>query len=312
MNGASEIAAESPMNSNPTENPNPVRPFYWSVRRELWENRSIYMAPIVAAVVVLFGFGMTAFNLPQLRRNALALEPARMRAAIELPYDAAAMMIMFTVFIVAIFYCLDALHGERRDRSILFWKSLPVSDLTSVLSKAFVPLAILPVVTFVVVFATQLLMLVLSTLVLLPSGLAGTTWQLLPWPRLLSILLYGLVTSALWEAPVYAWLLLVSSWARRATFLWAVLPWLAIGAIEKLAFDTTHFIRMLVHRLTGGFNVGFVVVEYPKETHVPVVDRLTQFDPVKFLSNPGLWIGLVIAAAFLIATVRLRRSRGPL
>jgi ABC-2 type transport system permease protein len=289
-----------------------TRPFYWSVRRELWENRSIYMAPLIAASVVLFGFGMTAFRLPQLRRNALALESARMRAAIELPYDAAAMMIMFTVFIVGIFYCLDALHGERRDRSILFWKSLPVSDRTSVLSKAIVPLAILPLLTFVIVVATQLVMLLLSTAVLLPSGLAGTTWQLLPWPRLSLILFYGLVTSALWEAPIFAWLLLVSSWARRATFLWAVLPWLAISAIEKLAFDTTFFIRMLVRRLTGGFEEGFVVVHYPKDAHVPVVDRLTQFDPLKFFSSPGLWIGLVIAAVFLIGTIRLRRYRGPL
>ncbi|MEY2574520.1 MAG: type transport system permease protein, partial [Verrucomicrobiota bacterium] len=231
----------------------PTRPFFWSVRRELWENRSIYLAPMIAAGVVLFGFGITAFSLPRLRHNALALESTRMRAAIELPYDAAAMMIMFTVFIVGIFYCLDALHGERRDRSILFWKSLPVSDLISVLSKAIVPLAILPLLTLVIVLATQFIMLLLSTAVLLPSGLAGTTWQLLPWPRLSLILLYGLVTSALWEAPVFAWLLLVSSWARRATFLWAVLPWLAISAIEKLAFDTTFFIRMLVHRLTGGF-----------------------------------------------------------
>jgi ABC-2 type transport system permease protein len=111
---------------------------------------------------------------------------------------------------------------------------------------------------------------------------------------------------------VFAWLLLVSSWARRATFLWAVLPWLAISAIEKLAFDTTFFIRMLVGRLTGGFEEGFVVVHYPKETHVPVVDRLTQFDPLKFISSPGLWIGLVIAAAFLIAAIRVRRYRGPL
>lgn len=289
-----------------------TRPFYWSVRRELWENRSIYFAPLIAAGVVLFGFGITAFRLPQLRVNALALESVRQRAAIEMPYDIAAMMIMFTVFIVGIFYCLDALHGERRDRSILFWKSLPVSDLTSVLSKAIVPLAILPLLTFVIVLATQFIMLLLSTAVLVPSGLAGTTWQLLPWPRLLLILLYGLVTSALWEAPVFAWLLLVSSWARRATFLWAVLPWLAISAIEKLAFDTTFFIRMLVSRLTGGFEEGFVVVKYSKDAHVPVVDRLTQFDPLKFLSSPGLWIGLVIAAAFLVATVRLRRYRGPL
>lgn len=289
-----------------------IRPFYWSVRRELWENRSIYIAPLIAAGVVLFGFGITAFGLPQRRLNALALESGRQRAAIELPYDAAAMMIMFTVFIVGIFYCLDALYGERRDRSVLFWKSLPVSDRTSVLSKAIVPLAILPVLTFVIVLATQFFMLLVSTLVLLPSGLAGTTWHLLPWPRLLLILAYGLVTSALWEAPVYAWMLLVSSWAKRATFLWAVLPWLAISAIEKLAFDTTYFGRMLVNRLTGGFEEGFVVVHYPKETHVPVVDRLTQFDPQKFLSSPGLWIGLIIAAAFLIAAIRLRRYRGPL
>jgi ABC-2 type transport system permease protein len=290
----------------------PTKPFFWSVRRELWENKSIYLAPLVAAAVVLFGFGITAFRLPQLRMNALALESVRQRSAIEVPYDVAAMMIMFTVFIVGIFYCLDALHGERRDRSILFWKSLPVSDHTAVLSKLFVPMAILPVITFVVVIATQLIMLLLSTAVLLPSGLAGTTWQLLPWPRLASILLYGLVTSALWEAPIFGWLLLVSSWAKRATFLWAILPWLAIGAIEKLAFDTTYFMRMLVQRLTGGFNVGFVVVEYPKDAHVPIVDRLTHFDPLKFLSSPGLWIGLVIAAVFLIGAIRLRRSGGPL
>lgn len=314
MNKEPNNLPDAPLEAQPNVLPlvSATRPFYWSVRRELWENRSLYMAPLIAAGVVLIGFGMTAFNLPQLRRNALALEPARMRAAIELPYDAAAMMIMFTVFIVGIFYCLDALHGERRDRSILFWKSLPVSDLTSVLSKAIVPLAILPLLTFVIILATQFIMLLLSTAMLLPSGLASTTWQLLPWPRLSLILGYGLLTSALWEAPVFAWLLLVSSWARRATFLWAVLPWLAISAIEKLAFDTTYFIRMLVHRVTGGFEEGFTVVKFPKQTHVPVVDRLTELDPVKFLASPGLWIGLIIAAAFLFATVRLRRSRGPL
>jgi ABC-2 type transport system permease protein len=290
----------------------PTRPFFWSVRRELWENRSIYIAPLVAAGVVLCGFGITAFRLPRLRANALALESVGQRAAIEMPYDLAAMMIMFTAFIVGIFYCLDALHGERRDRSILFWKSLPVSDLTSVLSKAIVPVAILPVITFVIVFATQLVMLLISTAVLLPSGLAGTTWQLLPWPRLLLILFYGLVTSVLWEAPVYAWLLLVSSWAKRATFLWAVLPWLALSAIEKIVFDTTFFIRMLVSRLTGGFEQGFVVVGNSRDGHVPVVDRLTELDPLKFLSSPGLWIGLLVAAAFLAVAVHLRRSRGPL
>ena len=300
----SELAARAPMSA--------TRPLFWSVRRELWENRSIYMAPLIAGGVVLFGFAITAFGLPERRHNALALEPTRMRAAIELSYDAAAMMIMFTAFIVGVFYCLDALHGERRDRSILFWKSLPVSDLTAVLSKAIIPLAILPLLTFVIAIVTQFLMLLMSTAVLLPSGLAGTTWKLLPWFQLSVILFYGLITMALWQAPLFGWLLLVSGWVRRATFLWAVLPWLAVCAIEKIAFNTSHFAAMLNHRVTGSFEEAFVVVKYPQGAHVPVVDRLTQLDPLKFLSSPGLWIGLVIAAVFLAATIRLRRYRGPL
>jgi len=108
-----------------------VRPFYWSVWRELWENRSIYIAPLIVAGIILFGSFVNAFRLPELRRNALALDPAHRQAAIEMPYDMAAMMLIFTAFIVGFFYCLDALYGERRDRSILFWKSLPVSDLNN-------------------------------------------------------------------------------------------------------------------------------------------------------------------------------------
>ena len=121
-----------------------TRPFYWSVWRELWENRSIYIAPLIVAAVQVFGFAISTIGLAERRRAVLLLDPAKQRAAIEQPYDMAAMMMIFTVFIVGVFYCLDALHGERRDRSILFWKSLPVSDLTTVLSKAIIPLVVLP------------------------------------------------------------------------------------------------------------------------------------------------------------------------
>lgn len=299
-------------NDHPVPPVAPTRPFYWSVRRELWENHSIYIAPAIAAGVVLFGFSIMAFHLPQLRRAALALEPTRMRAAIETPYDVAAMMIMFTAFIVAVFYCLDALHGERRDRSILFWKSLPVSDVTTVLSKAVVPLAILPLLAFVIATATQFVMLLISTVALMPAGTAGSTWVAVPLVRLCVILLYGIATMALWHAPVFGWLLLVSAWARRATFLWAVLPWLALCAIEKVAFNTSRFGALLSDRLGGSFETAFVVVPRLNGVHMPVVDRLAQLDPLKFLTSPALWIGLVIAAAFIAAAVRLRRSRGPL
>ena len=152
------------------------RPFYWSVWRELWENRSIYIAPLAVAVVVLFGFMISTYGMPERRRGVLLMDPAKQQALISEPYDGAAMMLIFTVFIVGVFYCLDALYGERRDRSILFWKSLPVSDLTTVLSKVSIPLVILPLVTFVIIVATQFVMLLWSSVVLLTSGLAGTTW----------------------------------------------------------------------------------------------------------------------------------------
>src|ERR1700737_4642021 len=106
-----------------------TRPLYWSVWRELWENRSIYIAPLIVAVFEVIGFAISTIGLADRRRAVLLLDPAHQRAAIEQPYDLAAMMMIFIAFIVGVFYCLDALHGERRDRTILFWKSLPVSVL---------------------------------------------------------------------------------------------------------------------------------------------------------------------------------------
>src|SRR5437867_6454504 len=141
----------------------PTRPFYWSLWRELWENHSIYIAPLIVAAVQVFGFAISVIGLAERRRAVLLLDPGKQRAAIEVPYDVAAMMMLFTVFIVGVFYCLDALHGERRDRSILFWKSLPVSDLTTVLSKVTIPLMVLPVISFAIVVCVELIMLLMTS-----------------------------------------------------------------------------------------------------------------------------------------------------
>jgi ABC-2 type transport system permease protein len=282
----------------------PTRPLYWSVWRELWENHSIYIAPLIVAGIILFGTIVSASHLPERRHNAMLLDPARRQAAIEMPYDIAAVMIIFTVFIVGVFYCLDALHGERRERSILFWKSLPVSDLTTVLSKAIVPLVILPLVSFAIIVVTQFIMLLISTAALLPSGLAATTWTNFNLFQQSLTLFYGLVAIALWHAPIYGWALLISGWARRATFLWAVLPLLAIGFFEKITFNTSHFASMLKERL-----LGFAPEAFAFDAHTFASVTMT---PGKYLSTPGLWIGLVFAVGFVAAAIRLRRYRGPL
>ena len=287
----------------------PARRMYWLIRRELWENRSIYLAPVAVAVLFLFGFLISTGHLRESMHTALALPPMKQHEKIAQPYNFAALLLMGATLLVGIFYCLDALYGERRDRSILFWKSLPVSDLTTVLSKASIPLLILPLLTVAITFVVQWIMLLASSVVLMGDRASlSALWTHLPLFQMSGMMLYHMVgIHALWYAPMWGWLLLVSSWARRAPFLWASLPLFAIGMVEKIAFNTTHFAALLESRIGGG----------PEATAMPgsapyAVDVMTHFTLVHFLLSPGLWIGLVITAAFLAAAVRLRRSHGPI
>ena len=162
-----------------------TRPMYWSVRRELWENRSIYVAPLAAAAVFMLGFLISLIWLPHSMRDISALDPAHQPAVLARQYSHAAMLLTLTAFLVGIFYSLDALYGERRDRSILFWKSLPVSDRTTVLSKASIPLVVLPLLIFAIIVTAQMMMLLLSTAVLLGNGPGvAMLWARLPLFRM--------------------------------------------------------------------------------------------------------------------------------
>jgi ABC-2 type transport system permease protein len=285
----------------------PTRPLYWSIRRELWENRSIYLVPLGLAAVTLLGFLISAIRLPAKMRAASGLDPMQQLQAIEKPFTFAAMLIMAASFVVGIVYCLDALHGERRDRSILFWKSLPVSDLTTVLSKMSIPLGVIPVLYFVITLATQWIMLLLASAVLLASGQnAAILWTHIPWFQMSAMLLFHLFgVHAIWYAPLYAWLVLVSAWARRAAFLWAALPVAAIAIIEKIALNSTHFVAMLAHHFGGDQGGDFIA-------STRAMDPLSYLMLGRFLTSPGLWIGLAIAAVFVAAAVRLRRQQGPI
>jgi len=283
------------------------RPFYWSVRRELWENRSIYLAPLAVAVVVLLGFLINASHLVR-THGLLALHIPNDSSPIEQPYAIAAVLIILCGLLVGVFYCLDALHGERRDRSILFWRSLPVGDVTAVLSKASIPLVVLPLVIFGAIVVTHLTMLLLNLAVLLVNG--GNAAMLQPGTPLLELwlaLLYALFAIALWCAPVYGWLLLASAWARRAALLWASLPLIAVCILEKIAFRTSYFAGFLRYRFWGWFAEAL-----GSQRPCCIPHPLAIVLPGRFLSAPGLWTGLAIAAVLLAGAARVRRYRGPI
>jgi ABC-2 type transport system permease protein len=283
-----------------------TRPFYWSVRRELWENRSILLAPPMVAACAVAALVIHAIAMPSHMDGMLGNGPHDPGLA-STGYRVSALLMLVAAFVIGAFYSLEALNSERRDRSILFWKSLPVSDRTTVLAKASIPLVILPLLTFATIVAMHLVLLLLSTVALLVQGQdPGPLWvQVQPlrgWVRLV----YALAAMALWHAPVHGFLLLASGWARRAAALWAVLPLLALGVLEKLTLDTLRVPWAVRHWLLGWYGKAFAGLE-----HIPFA-RTTPLTPERLLAAPELWIGLVLAAVFLAAAVRLRRSREPI
>jgi ABC-2 type transport system permease protein len=289
-----------------------VRPFYWSVRRELWETRSILIAPLIGAGVVLLGFlvalrGVSAVFQGDahilVNGHAAHLPPE----AFFVPSAILAALVIVIGVVVGIFFSLGALYNERRDRSLLFWKSLPISNLVAVGAKAFVPLLVVPAVSVAVAFAGQVVMVLLETIaVLLHHGPVSMVWDNAPIIRDFPVLLFGAFAVALWYAPIYAWMLLASAWAKRAPVLWAFGIPLGLCVFEGVAFGTSNFWDLLKSRLFGGPGDAF-----HGPHHGAVAIDVTQIDFVGFVSDPGLWIGFAFAAACLAGAVYLRRRREP-
>ena len=302
---STDIVRESAEVSDPGNRARKPQPFYWSVCRELWENRSIYVAPIIVAVVVLFGFLVSTVGLPERRRAVLALDPVKARTAIEAPYDMAAIMLILTAFVVGVFYCLDALYGERRDRSILFWKSLPISDRHHSAIEGDNPIDCSASGNLCDRSGDATGHAALDQCATHESrNESCINVDIFSVFRNSLILLYGLAAIALWHAPIYGWALLVSGWARRATFLWAVVPFLAIGFFEKITFGTSHFASMLKDRVMGFAPKAFAFTMHSFDK--------PQLTPGTYLISPGLWFGLIVAVVFVALAIRLRRYRGPL
>lgn len=284
-----------------------TRPLYWSIRREIWENRSIYLGPLIVAGIALFGFLVSIARTLNNLRRVPSLEPSRQLNVVVTPYSIVASMILLSGFIIGAFYAIDALNSERRDRSLLFWKSMPVSDLMTVLSKAAIPIVVLPALTAAIALTVQAIMLALSSMLLAGNGISPSTlWSRWPGVHMTGVMIYGVAVHALWFAPIYCWFILVSAWARRAAILWALLPFFAMYAIEKIAFGTSLFASLVKYRLGGAMVEAFRNLDMNQ-----AVTRFHQLSPINFLTSPGLWFGLIFGGACLAAASRLRRSRGP-
>jgi ABC-2 type transport system permease protein len=298
-------------------------PFMVLVRRELWEHRSLIWAPLAMALTIIV---LSLLGAAQ----DIAL-PGVVRDADELRDFLSTLMVGLLVpqllvgLVVVFFYLLDCLFTERRDRSILFWKSLPVSDAQTVLSKLFVALVAMPLWIWALSLVVGLVVFgVLAAKVSGTPAAALGTWHGEDWLALQATLLGKLAVAALWYLPVAGWLLLVSVLAKRAPFLWATLPFLAVAIAERVVLGSNSVAAFVVGRLfglgQGLFSIsaktttttttdgagGSVVVE--SVTHSQSMDsEFSLFAVPEVLASPGLWIGVAVGAALVYAAIRVRQ-----
>lgn len=300
------------------------------LKRELWEHRGVTWAPgafgglfvlvglLAASGLVTVRFGNYDVEVVPLLES---LAPVQAGALFQGILMVLAVTLNMVMLVVTAFYLLDCLFAERKDRTILFWKSLPVSDTMVAGSKLLTAVLVIPLAVWAIFVVTAVALYLVSGLGLLFSG---SNSLLLAGPGAICkaslAVVYALVAQSLWYLPIYGWLLLVSAWARRAPLVWAILPPVLVNVTEKLVFGTHHFARLMGERIVGVFPLAFnedvredIVWQFETpsasgQMHV-IGDVLQLIAPGPLLSSPALYGGLVVAALFFAGAVWLRRYR---
>lgn len=294
------------------------------IKRELWEHRAIYIVPLVIAFVVslLATTGHVSISAYGQQVDLAIVGASNLgdaeRAAIMTGY----LSILTTIFafgawILMVFYSLDALYAERKDKSILFWRSLPVTDSESVISKLITAAVAVPLITFVIVIAAHLLNLViLSIWVSIEGGNAGhLVWGSAPLFATWTAILIIFLCLSLWFSPFIGWFLFVSAYAKRLPMLLAFLPIIVLPMIEELLsrhtsyFWEAFFVRTFTPPLFRDAEIREIVLSDEVTFNAEMVDLLAAIDLGRFLASPSLWAGVVVCGLLTTAAIYVRRFR---
>jgi ABC-2 type transport system permease protein len=281
----------------------------WLVRREFWENRAIWMIPAVIGgsmiLIALFG-----------RVDLMSMSSQLPNRVVREGFLVAVGATFFAVMsIYSTWYLLDCLYADRKDRSVLFWKSLPISDTKTVLSKLGTALIVIPVVYFAAADLTTLLMAFIIS-VRASSFIGGVLWHADLWLQLQVLWLYMIVTTAIWYLPIAAYLMVVSAWAKRAVMLWSILPPIALILAERWFLGTHVAADQLQERLFGFSRLAFHPSPPGSWANGAGPDMAGAPDSIwtflnigGFLSSPATWLGAAAGAALIVCAIQLRTRR---
>jgi ABC-2 type transport system permease protein len=292
--------------------------FLWLIRREIWEHKAIWVAPAIVigclALLMLTGNVHLGPVIEIDGEAKFALLPADLQLKLlVIVYAGLALVVFMVMGIVGFFYSLDALYADRRDRSVLFWKSLPLSDAETVLSKFAVAIVVIPLVALAASLLAQVVIAAGGSARLAIAGLPAI--PLFKPEALLGgfgVAFLWCVTAMLWYAPIVGYLMLASAWAPRGPFLWAVLPAVGLWIGERMVVGSTYVGDFITDRLFGLYRVLGTRAESAMDD-AEGFDKLRNVDLVgslrDFYSSPELWLGLLAAALLLMGAMWVRRYR---
>jgi hypothetical protein len=228
--------------------------FLWLIRREVWEHRAIWVAPavVLGCVILLILTGhvhIKPFSADEMKD--VVLSPDQKVTVLMYAYSALSLIVFLVMGVIAFFYAIDALYADRRDRSVLFWKSLPLSDAETVLSKFAVAILVIPLVALAATVATQLLIATGESLKFRDRRRAGgvSCGSRRRCSGGMGVAALWCVTAMVWYAPFVGYLMLASAWAPRSPFLWAVLPPVALWILEAVVMRSTYVGDFIKDRL---------------------------------------------------------------
>jgi ABC-2 type transport system permease protein len=298
------------------------------LQRELWEHRALYVTPAVIALLVslmaltgqvsIHGYGLD--ELIDTGIVAASNVPESMRAAaISGILIGLSTTFVLAMWISTIFYTLDSLYAERKDRSILFWRSTPSTDFETVLSKLLTAVLVIPLITFAVIIATHLIVMLITSMWLMARGASAwhLIWSSAPFFDNWTATLVFLLALPLWMSPFIGWFLFVSAFTKRSPLLTAFLPIAMLPIFEKILFDSSiivdaFFVRSVKMPLFIGldnmqllFQEGELYERFANES----ISLFTLMDLGGFLTSGGLWIGLIVCGLFTTAAIYVRRYR---
>lgn len=295
------------------------------VRREFWEHRSIWVTPVVIASIVTLGT-LTALmfagefarelDVAMFGAQNVAGETGR-RAVLTGFFVGSSWLFLLGLGVLTVFYALDSLYAERKDKSILFWRSLPVTDAETVLSKLLTALLLIPAIAVVAIIGTHIVNLIVTSIwVSMKGGDAGVLiWGSVPlldnWLAT-ALAIFGM---SIWMSPFLGWFLFVSAYTKRSPLLMAFLPLVLIPMLEGIFLRSTHFAEAVWGRsakiplFSGAYDMGTYFDKDQLHVSERMVSLLSHIDLVKFATSVDTWIGIVVCGLLTTAAIYVRRYR---